>query len=71
MLVVVLGGDPIVTSRRFLRQRQVTLVELEGVSSNTLARAAAVVRLIVLWPSRRLVGWPIGVKATARPLIGS
>ena len=71
MLVVVFGGDPIVTSRRFLRQREVTLVNLEGASSDALAGAMTGVRLIVLWPSRRLVEWPVCIKATARRLTGS
>jgi hypothetical protein len=71
MLVVILGGNSIVTSRRFLRQREVTLVDLGGASSDALAGAMSAERLIVLWPSRRLVGWPVWVKATARPLIGS
>jgi hypothetical protein len=71
VLVVILGGDPIVTSRRFLRKRKVTLVYLGGVSLDALARAMTGVRLIVLWPRRRLVGWPVCVEATARPLIGT
>ena len=71
MLVVVFGGDPIVTSCRFLRKREVTLVYLGGASSDALARAMTVERLIVLWPSRLLVGWPVCIKSTARPLIGS
>jgi hypothetical protein len=71
VLVVILGGDPIITSRRFLRQREVTLVHLEGASSETLARAMSAERLIVLLPSRRLMGWPVWIKATARSLIGA
>ena len=71
VLVVIFGGDPIVTSRRFLRQREVTLVYLEGASSETLARAMSAERLIVLLPSRLLMGWPVWIKATARSLIGS
>ena len=71
VLVVILGGDQVITSRRFLRQREVTLVNLEGASSDTLARAASAQRLIVLLPSRRLMGWPVRIKATARSLIGS
>jgi hypothetical protein len=39
MLVVILGGDPIITSRRFLCQREVTLVYLKGASLDTLPRA--------------------------------
>jgi hypothetical protein len=71
VLVVVLGGDPIVTSRRLLRKREVPLVYLEGVSLNSLAKATTVECLIELWPSWLLAGWPICSKATARPLIGS
>jgi hypothetical protein len=71
VLVVVFGGDSIVTSRRFLRKREVTLVYLGGASSDALARAMTVERLIELWPSRLLVGWPVCIKSTARPLIGS
>jgi hypothetical protein len=71
VLVVVLGGDPIVTSRRFLRQREITLVNLGGASSDTFARAMSAERLIVLLPLRRLMGWPVWIKATARSLIGS
>jgi hypothetical protein len=36
VLVVILRSDPIVTSRRFLRQRNVTLVYLGGSSLDTL-----------------------------------
>jgi hypothetical protein len=71
VLIVILGGDPIVTPRRFLRKREVTLVYLGGVSVDALPRAMTGVRLIVLWPPRRLVGWPVCIEATARPLIGS
>ena len=71
VLVVILGGYSIVTSRRFLRKREVTLVYLGGASLDALARGTAVERLIVLWASRLRVGWPVGVKATRRPLIGS
>ncbi len=71
VLVVILGGDPIITSRRFLCQREVTLVNLGGASSETLARAMSAERLIVLLPSRLLMGWPVWIKATARSLLGS
>lgn len=71
MLVVILGGNPIVTSRRFLCQREVALIYLEGASLDALARAMSAERLIVLLPSRLLVGWPVCIKATARSLIGS
>ena len=71
VLIVILGGNPIIASCRFLRQREVTLVYLEGASSDTLARAMSIERLILLWSSRRLVGWPVGAKAPARPLIGA
>jgi hypothetical protein len=69
VLVIILGGDPIVSSRCFLRQREVTLVYLGGASSDTLARAMSVESLNLLWSSRRLVRWPVSAKATARPLI--
>jgi hypothetical protein len=59
------------TSRRFLRKREVTLVYLGGASSDALAGAMTVEHLIVLWSSRLLVGWPVCIKATPRPLIGS
>jgi hypothetical protein len=71
VLVVILGGDPIITSRRFLCQREVALIDLEGASSETLARAMSAERLIVLLPSRLLMGWPVWIKATARSLLGS
>lgn len=71
MLIVIFGGNSILTSHRFLRKCEVTLVYLGGASSDALARAMTVVRLIVLWPSRLLVGWPVCVKSTARPLIWS
>jgi hypothetical protein len=71
VLVVILGSDLIVISRRFLRQREVTLVYLEGVSPDALGRAMTGARLIVLWPSWLVVGWPVWVKATARSLIWS
>lgn len=71
MLVVILSDDPIITSRRFLSQREVTLVYLVGASSDALARAMGAEILILLWPARGLVSWPIGVRATARPLIGA
>jgi hypothetical protein len=71
VLVVILGGDPIITSRRFLRQREVALIYLGGASSDTLARAMSAERLIGLLPSRRLMGWPVWIKATARSLVGS
>jgi hypothetical protein len=71
VLVIVLGGNSIITSRRFMREREVTLVYLVGASSDTLARAMSVEILIVLLPSRRLMGRPVCIKATARPLIGS
>ena len=71
MLVVIFGGNPVVTSRRFLRKREVTLVYLGGASSDALARTMTVKRLIVLRPSRLRVGWPVCVKAIPRPLIGS
>jgi hypothetical protein len=70
VLVVVLGSDLIVTSRRFLSEREVTLVYLEGASPGTLAGTTSVERLVALWPSL-LLGWPVWIKATARPLIGS
>jgi len=70
VLVVILGGDPIVTSR-FLCEREVALIYLEGASSDTLAGAMSAERLIVLLTSRLLVGWPVCIKAAARPLIGS
>jgi hypothetical protein len=70
VLVVVLGSDPIVTSRRFLSERKVTLIYLEGASPGTLAGTTSVERLVALWPSLRL-GWPVWIKAAARPLIGS
>jgi len=70
VLVVVLGSDPIVTSRGFLCQREVTLVYLEGASLDTLLGTMGIERLVALWPSR-LLGWPVWIKATARPLIGS
>jgi len=35
VLVVVLGGNPIITPRRFLRQREVTLVCLGGAPLRT------------------------------------
>ena len=69
VLVVVLGGDPIVTSRRFLCEREVTLVYLEGASPGTLAGTTSVERLVALRSS--LLGWPVWIKATVRPLIGS
>jgi hypothetical protein len=71
MLVVILGGDPIITPRRFLRQRQVALIYLGGAAPDTLARTMSVESLILLWSSRRLMRWPVSAKATARPLIGS
>jgi hypothetical protein len=71
VLIVTLGGNSIVTSRRFLRKREVTLVNLEGASAHALAKATTVKRLIVLRPLRLLVGWPVCIKATARRLIGS
>ena len=71
VLEVTLRSNSVVTSRRFLRKREVTLVYLEGTSSDTLARALTVKRLIGLWPSRLLTGWLVCIKATARPLIGS
>jgi hypothetical protein len=71
VLIVIFGGNSVVTSRRFLRKREVTLVYLEGASSDALARGMTVEHLIVLWPSRLLVGWPVCVKATSRPLIWS
>jgi hypothetical protein len=70
VLVVVLGGDPIVTSCRFLGERKVTLVYLEGASPGALAGTTSVERLVALWPSL-LLGWPVWIKATARPMIGS
>ena len=70
VLVIVLGRDPVVTSSRFLREREVTLVYLEGASPGTLAGTTSVERLVVLWPSLLLL-WPVWIKATARPLIGS
>ena len=48
MLVVILGGNTIVTSRRFLCEREVTLVYLGGGSSDALTRATTVERPIVL-----------------------
>ncbi len=69
VLVVIFGSNSIVTSRCFLCKCEVTLVYLGGVSSDALARAMAVVCLILGWPSRLLVGWPVAIKATARPLI--
>jgi len=71
VLVVVLRGNLIVTSSRFLCEREVALIYLEGASSDTLAGAMSAERLIVLLPSRLLVGWPVCIKAAARPLIGS
>jgi hypothetical protein len=71
VLVVILGDDPIITPSRFLRQRKVTLVCLGGTSPDALARAMSAERLILLWPPWLLVGWPVCVKATARPLIGA
>jgi hypothetical protein len=50
VLVVVFSGDPIITSRRFLRQREIALVYLVGISSDTLSRSLTCVCLIVLWP---------------------
>jgi hypothetical protein len=71
VLVIVLGGNSIVISRRFLREREVALIYLGGISSDTLARAIGAERLIVLLPSRLLMGWPVCIEATSRPLIGS
>ena len=71
VLVVILGGNSIVTSRCFLRQREVPLVYLERTSPDTLAWAMSVEGLILLWSAWRLMGGPVCVKATARPLIGS
>jgi hypothetical protein len=71
VLVIILGGYSIVTSRRFLRKREVTLVYLRGASSDALTRGMTVEDLIVLWPARLLVGWPVCVEAAPRLLIGS
>jgi hypothetical protein len=56
MLVVTFCGNSIVTSRRLLGKREVALVYLGGVASDSLARAMTVERLIVLWPLRLLAG---------------
>jgi hypothetical protein len=48
VLIAIFGGNSVVTSRRFLRKREVTLVYLGGASSDALARAMTVERLIVL-----------------------
>ena len=71
MLVVILGSNPIVTSRGLLCQREVALICLEGVSSVALAGAMSAECLIVLLSSRLLMGSPVCIKATARSLIGS
>jgi len=71
VLIVIFGGNSILTSHRFLRKCEVTLVYLGGASSDALARAMTVEGLIVLWPSRLRLRWPVCVKATPRPLIGS
>jgi hypothetical protein len=70
MLVIVLGGNSIVISRRFLREREVALIYVSGTSSDALARAIGAERLIVLLPSRLLMDWPVCIEATTRPLIG-
>jgi hypothetical protein len=69
MLVVILGGYPITTYRRFLCQREVTLVHLEGVSPNT--PAGALVAEVALRPSLLLARWPVCIEATALLLIGA
>ena len=71
VLEVVLGGNSIVTPRRFLRQREVALAYLRGIPSDALGRAMTGMCLIVLLASRLLVRWPACIEATARPLIGS
>jgi hypothetical protein len=71
MLVVVLRGNPIVASRCFLPQGEVTLINLGGVAADPLSRAVTVERLIVLPPSWLLTERPVFNKATARRLIRS
>ena len=63
VLVVIFSGNSVVASCRFLRKREVTLVHLGGASSDALTRGMTVEDLIVLWPARLLVGWPVCVEA--------
>jgi hypothetical protein len=70
VLVVVLGGNSIITSRRFLREREVTLMYLGGTSQDTLARTIGPECLIMLLPSWLLMERSVCVELIARALIG-
>jgi hypothetical protein len=69
VLIVIFSSDSVITPRRLLCKCEVALVYLPSASSDALAGTMAVERLIALWSSRLLLGWPVCIEAAARSLI--